>query len=258
MNDTEAKLVEILGVDVNVLNSFKSHFEPTFPAVAGSTVVIASRVEPGVALVGYLCADSDAADFFENDSGSGGWLPCRSISQVEDALARAKFERKEALFVEKYEHGRVHYSVAGTGDYPDQQWDVGGAGVFIPCDDVQAKFRSATRKAKKAVKELDIASVSYDVDAASLLRAPREEMIVDSNKVLDSYSDWCNGDVYGVVVEPVRWNSEDQSFEQVGDEDSCWGYIGHEHATKSLAETMDAFYPADQGMAPDEGAKLGR
>lgn len=53
-----------------------------------------------------------------------------------------------------------------------------------------------------------------------------------ADSVLEEYIKWCNGEVYGVVVETFK------DGEQV-EEDACWGYIGHEYAEQTLKEQME-------------------
>jgi hypothetical protein len=57
-----------------------------------------------------------------------------------------------------------------------------------------------------------------------------------AESILDNYIDWCNGECYGCIVEVF-----DATGEQVH-EDSCWSFIGMDHAKQSLKE--DYFKPA--------------
>lgn len=208
-------------------------FEPVFEAVGG-TVVVRNTEDPNTVVLGYLSHDPDPMPFFESDDGAGEFARCRSVAQVEDAMAAARRERKVALLVEKYEHGDVHYSVASTKDYPDRRWDVAPAGVYVPNDDLQAEYRAAVRRANKEIRALDAADPARAAREADLKAAPLKALAAASNRVLDSYSDWCNGQVFGAVTEVVRWDAAANALERVGDEDAVWGYIGHEHAEESL------------------------
>lgn len=58
--------------------------------------------------------------------------------------------------------------------------------------------------------------------------------------VLEEYSQWCSGEVYGCVVHTYDLKSEDDGEPQwvkgavdIGDE--CWGFIGEEYAVEALA-----------------------
>jgi hypothetical protein len=163
-------------------------------------------------IVGYLQPDDDPMDFWDGD-GLGTLVEFTSQSQAESELNRVMYQKGTMwLLVQKYSHSGVHYSIAGHHSYPDFMWDVSPfAGIFIPCDWVQKQYHK--NKYKRGGK------------AAALAK-----MQADSNSILDEYSKWCNGDVWGYVVE-VR----DQDGEELTDEaDSCWGFIGYEYATEEL------------------------
>jgi len=56
--------------------------------------------------------------------------------------------------------------------------------------------------------------------------------------VLNEYAKWCNGEVYGCVVEIFENTTPDEesaTWEQ-RDSDSCWGFIGYDYAEKTLEE----------------------
>lgn len=60
--------------------------------------------------------------------------------------------------------------------------------------------------------------------------------------VLDEYKKWCNGEVFGCVVEVFK-RGEDGTWELPdAGHDSCWGFIGEDYAQKVLEE--DYFNPA--------------
>jgi len=63
-----------------------------------------------------------------------------------------------------------------------------------------------------------------------------DELLKASEKyaesVADEYAKWCSGEVFGCVTETFE-RQEDDTWEQIS-EDSCWGYIGEEHASQSL------------------------
>lgn len=99
-----------------------------------------------------------------------------------------------SFLVERYEHGLVRYSVAYTGYYPDRRWDV-AMGV--------------------AVLTLDDQWEGDDLEAIA-------------NSLLDEYSDWCNGNVYGVVEE--RFTLDDAGEWIDDDDDAMWGVIGDDAA----------------------------
>lgn len=169
---------------------------------------------PSTIIVGCLKIDHDPLDFFENDEGSGTLKQFRSVDDRDNFLATLK---KTSLFylVDKYEHGNVHYSIANTQNYPDQRWDVShGCAVYIPCDDIQEEY-------KKAKKKMTVAEA-------------KDKFIKDSNSVLDSYSDFCNGEVYGYSV---------ATFDKKGhllNEEECWGFIGNSYANQEKTSIMQS------------------
>lgn len=50
-----------------------------------------------------------------------------------------------------------------------------------------------------------------------------------AESILDDYVKWCNGDVYGVVVQ----THDAETGAQI-DIDTCWGFIGEDYATEAL------------------------
>lgn len=165
--------------------------------------------------VGYLAHDDSPGDYWENDEGAGTWRAFTRGDDPNEIMAAIEAEGKIAFFVERYSHGLDHYSVANTRAYPDRRFDVGVRGIITPCDDVQEQYRAIL--AEKGPE------------------AARAHTIADTNRVLDEYSDWCNGAVYGVVVED--WRIEGQHVRKMDDE-ADWGLIGAETAVSHLIEKM--------------------
>jgi hypothetical protein len=72
--------------------------------------------------------------------------------------------------------------------------------------------------------------------------------------VLDEYSKWCAGEVYGCVVQTFDLKEPDVDFPDSADRewiprldhDSCWGFIGTDYAQSALAS--DYFEPAVQAL----------
>lgn len=164
-------------------------------------------------IVGFIHYDNDPQPFFENNEGAGQLITFRSQEAVDKKLQELSKTKKLFYIVNKYEHSNVHYSISGSKLYPDERWDVShGCGVFIPCEDIQSQFR----KLKKE-KGIDVAYDSF---------------IVDSNNVLNEYSNWCNGEVYGYSV---------ITFDQEGNEidcDECYGFIGNEYVQEEKQSVM--------------------
>ena len=164
-------------------------------------------------IVGYLAHDSSPQDFFENDDGAGTFVEFSSVGERDKKMAELNKTKKLFYLVDKYDHSQVHYSISETSNYPYKQWDVTpGKAVFIPCDDIQSQYKKMKKEQGEAIAF--------------------KEFIKDSNSVLDEYSKWCNGEVYGYQVMLF-----DKKGTQVN-EDSCWGYIGTDSANQEKISTM--------------------
>lgn len=109
---------------------------------------------------------------------------------------RRKLATGTAFILDYYEHGLCKWSLGGEG--PSCRWDTSeGAGILVwehPVKDMGAKTREARAK-----------------DAASFL---------------ETYTCWCNGDVYGYSVENVKTlecgHTENELI------DSCFGFYGND------------------------------
>lgn len=154
--------------------------------------------------VGYLTHDESPSDFWE-DGGNGEFKVFRT-QWDRDGWINERQERGLTVYVvDEYKHGLVHYSVRDTAGYTDREWDVAPrAALAIPFED-------------------------WGTDAADQLGV--------ANGILDEYSKWCNGEVYGACVAVLTINRENG---EVVDEDdnSVWGAIGREWARDLLEEEM--------------------
>lgn len=196
----------------------------------------ADIIEPGVIvhkpdddkmLIGYLVADSPAMRW--NEIGCDGEvLNFSTRTDCEKHMQACADAGKIALLIDRYEHGDVHYSVAGTRKYPYSQWDVSrGTHLYVPPDDFQEDYRA--RRAKEGEE------------------AAREWLFEVSNGMLNTYSDWANGYVYGAVVE--TWERKGKNSIERVDSDECWGYIGLENARHALRSTMGVPHPRENAPA---------
>lgn len=164
-------------------------------------------------IVGMLNDDTDPQEYFESDEGEGSLIQFRSAAERD--LEVAKLSRTKKLFyvVSKFAHGNVHYSVSGTNSYGNDRFDVAqGCAVHIPSSYIQSEYR----KMKRTHGEGE----AY------------EHFLKVANQTLDSYSDWCNGEVYGYTV---------ITFDKAGNEldvEQCWGYVGKENAEKEKLSIM--------------------
>lgn len=156
--------------------------------------------------VSWTVQDSDAYDLIEWDAADtapkdwcqGVFRDFRNSHNGGGEIARDEFyaEMVEAVgadhvfIVDVYAHGSEHFSRANTANYPDRQWDVAPACILaVPPD--------ATNPAEYA------------------------------DGVLDVFSKWANGDVWGVIHNYVKADGT------VVDDDSCYGFIGYKCAEKA-------------------------
>lgn len=164
-------------------------------------------------IVGMLNDDRDPQDYFESDEGEGSIIHFRSAQERDLRVAEMSRTKKLFYLVSKHEHGNVHYSISGTNSYSGDKYDVAhGCAVHIPSSYIQSEYR----KMKRTHGEGE----AY------------EHFLNICNKTLDSYSDWCNGEVYGYTV---------LTFDKNGNEldcDQCWGIVGREYAEKERLSVM--------------------
>jgi hypothetical protein len=173
---------------------------PAFAPYDADTVRWAPRPDGGYYLA-WLALDDDRGHDYWDDRESGMFHEFRSQEDRDEYMDHARRDHgaDRVIIVEKYEHSLVHYSPVDTVGYPDRRWDVSPCAVFIVPEDVEPEHR-----------------IGYAKD------------------VLDEYSSWCNGDVFGVVVRAVDANGN--PVEDLTDE--CWGFIGHEYAQSEADEAV--------------------
>lgn len=168
------------------------------------------QLEGETLVVGYLTPDSDVMEF---DFSEGESLKVFRSQGERDTYFMAMQENdRNPLLVERYSHSADHYSVIGTKDYPDRQFDVVPSAVYTPSTDMLDELKSG------AIDE--------------------KELIQRANLTLDSYSDWANGNVYGAVIEKFKYDADAEVWEPSEASDSVWGMIGHEAAEAELKSMM--------------------
>lgn len=168
--------------------------------------------------VGWLmidtCPGEHSCPINEDGETDGKLVLFHNREQALQELKTAEKSKKLHYLLNKYDHGAVHYSVSGSKAYPDERWDVShGCGIYYPYDEIQDEYKKLKRK--------------VGVEKA------KEAFIERTNALLDSYSDWCNGEVYGYVVKVI-----DVKTGEVISEDSCWGYVGSEYAEEEKREAI--------------------
>lgn len=193
--------------------------------------VIAVR-EGEVIKVGYLVLDESFGGHISNywkEFDVGEMREFGSEAERDEYVEEVEDEGKECVVVDHYEHGRHHFSVTKTQTYLHGRWDTRPSCVFVPSDYYQEQF-----KEKKESKGEEKA---------------RAWLVEEANRVLDTYSDFVNGDIYATVVETWKrtdayWEGDELETHHVG------GYIGIDWAISGLRETMGVEAPA----AKDEAA----
>lgn len=201
-----------------------------------------------------------------------------SIEKFYEALGYDRYGDKDpdskpdpyAVLLDTYEHGQTAWSVHGGG--MQCQWDTTSeAGVWVPDDYCREHIHYSAMKAllpdgcraeyaydyetgknkivahtpagkveRRTYKSFVTAMravariIGFKFDKEKLEQAAREEAIKCAKQACDAFSDWGNGVCYGVCVEVF-----DGDGGQVA-EDTCWGYIGSEHAEESLKMEFDA------------------
>lgn len=181
-------------------------------------------------LVGYLMHDEDAEwDFWDaratvdSDIGEHGLLVQFTTQWERDEY----FDRLEAeghlpFIVDRHKHGNTHYSIANTAGYPDRQFDVAPVGVFV-LDPFNEKL---------------LKDGKLDHDNAKSI----------ANSMLDSFSDYVNGEVYYASVERFKVD-EHGHWQQTSIEsrDNC---IGHTHAMNVLKFDLMGMSPEPKPSTP--------
>lgn len=169
--------------------------------------------DDGTRHVSWLVQDDDARDLIEwddHESDPAQW--CNGVfkdfrnhhdtfggyggQDGRDAFIAAmtrKVGPDHVFLVEVYSHGLESFSRVDAGKwYPDRQWDVCAACVLVVPPDAT-------------------------------------DPVAYADGMLESYTSWVNGDVYGIVYVAVP---ADYSGGELPT-DSVWGFIGHEYAEEA-------------------------
>ena len=148
---------------------------------------------------------------WDTSRNAGVWMPddyCR-----EDILFRAaQRSLPERIEVGYAPHGNVINSI----------------GYTLPDGTKQGGFKSYQEALQAGREALGLPQPDADKLRAETYKVA-EEM---ARSLCEQYNSWCNGDVYGVVT--VVYSPTGELVE----EDSCWGYVGHEYAIDSRDENM--------------------
>lgn len=72
-------------------------------------------------------------------------------------------------------------------------------------------------------------------------QATPDEMARMLTSDVDTWTEWARGDVYGWIIQRGNRDSEYGEIHEWEDEDSCWGFIGEDHARESARVALDDF-----------------
>ena len=178
-----------------------------------------------------------------------------------------------AVMLDVFEHGQVQYSVSGSGPQCDFDTARGGA-VWVPNDVCLEEIKSRAEVYQKGyVKEVTFRGDTwYEVmlwtgagrsannmpngtawphwseayQALKALDVPRHLPLVEAERTAaqelaeqaaDVFTDWCNGNCFGVVV--ATYDLEGNAI----NDDACFGFIGDDDAYSSL---QNDYFPKEK------------
>lgn len=224
MKDISEELCEKFGVDEDeILGDYYTEHEPIDNYEEGFSNDLLVVKHDNKVTIGYLVHDDSPRDFWGDADGLGKLTVFRSQEDRDAHFEKAQAEGGYPLVADVYRHGQEHWSIANTMNYPDRRWDVAPAGVYEPDSDTIKHIREQTQTEEQF----------------------RDRIISDANAILDEYSKCVNGEVYGVVTETWELDESGKGF-RMTEEDSCWGFIGVEHAVETLKSD---FMPKDSEMS---------
>lgn len=181
-----------------------------------------------------------AADYFADKFLEVAWMGDVSeawqeklsplVDLVSDAEIEAAWQRamdkgtlgeRYAVKVDIYEHSGISYSVSGEG--MQCRWDTTRAGaVWVPNELALENIQSR-------------AQTLFDTEGGDLEELTQRVARDYCRGVLEEYTDWCNGNCYGVVLYAI----DRQTGERVPDLDfEAWGFIGSQYAEENLDEAI--------------------
>lgn len=128
----------------------------------------------------------------------GGTLNADGKPSVGDPELRAKLASGLAFFLSYFEHGNATWSLFGEGQ--QCQFDsVQCAGLMV-----------------------------WEQDEANIGAETVEDRRVDAQRCLDSYNAWCNGEVYGYLIEEQETCPTCKHVSEMDSVESCWGFLGND------------------------------
>ncbi|WP_411839954.1 hypothetical protein [Paracoccus sp. ME4] len=174
--------------------------------------------------VSYITRDrTPDIDFWKDDEARGRLDLFRSAADRDATMTIERRAKRLALVVDHHRHGDEHFSVSNTRSYLHGQWDTAPRGVFVPCDDAQKAYWRDVRAANR---------IGEPVARDAALFSAMAKVVEDSNAILNAYSDFVNGEVYGLIKE--SWIVDEHGRARMTDAEECWGIIGHAAAMERL------------------------
>lgn len=199
-------------------------------------ILRATRLNELVILVSMLLGDSDGVSTFEwgdvefHEFNSGHerdqWRDANVLTCADCGYDRAEHERpidslacgtfrpeidftaENGWFrVEKYAHGQVRWALTNESSRVDRQWDVAPFCAYIHVPVGPDGFTDPEGAARAWLAE---------------------------------YTDWCNGDIYGICHLTLLKNDYDPWWSVDPEDETCWGYIGEWNAAENMNMEHDA------------------
>lgn len=166
----EGKLAEIAGIDAS---GVRLEVAQTRSSVidAAETVIRKDPSEEGLVRVSYLTHDQDGGDYWNDADGRGSLQLFRTQSDRDDYVVLEKARGEIPLIVDQYDHGGSHFSIQNSRFYPDRRWDVAPRGVYVPCREVQDRYRGEVGEATR------LTQVRQGTPAASDQLAVQESLV---------------------------------------------------------------------------------
>lgn len=175
------------------------------------TVLIKRHADGKRVIVGFLSPDEHAENPLSTDCGAGEIVPFTSRAQAQELIERARELGEFAVMLSCYRHSSERWSLVGEGHFC--RWDTTRhAGYWFATKAVQDEVTETAREQGDDVLKL-------------IKQRARADCAV--------YNQYLAGEVYGVNV---------LTFDATGknlNEESCWGYIGCEHASAELKEWFE-------------------
>lgn len=187
-----------------------------------------------------------------------------------DLASRRLIGDPDRVSLDVYEHSGTAYSVSGEG--MQCQWDTASGGALWVPDDcareeidrrakvyqhgsvVEKPVRQDQRFTFKVDGEDEVATFrfthwhqAFDALAQAAKRKGKGDLDLGRRRAAaelarnaaEVFTDYCNGSVYGVVIETFEITDEDAGSTESVEEDSCWGYFGSDDAESSLKSEFD-------------------